>query len=291
MGIRHTLKSIMPEVFYPYYLRYRYRKLFGKKLDFNNPVTYTEKMQVAKLRRRNPLLTELTDKILARNWVESRIGAQYLIPILGGPYTDPDMIDFSALPDKFVIKTNHGSGTNIIVKDKSQIDEDEIKKRLKKYLKCNFAYYSFELQYKDIDPMIYIEKYMLPEGATDLPDYKFFCFNGKVFCLYVMINTFPDHHAANLGIFDRDFTLLEYYREDFKTISHQLEKPENYGEMLEIAETLSKGFSHVRVDLYNINGKIYFGEMTFTTGGGLFKHEPEKFDRILGDCWDIDSGI
>jgi len=291
MGVRHTLKSIMPEVFYPNYLQYRYKKMFGKELDFKNPITYTEKMQVAKLKRRSPLLTELTDKILVRKWVENRIGNQYLIPVVGGPYADPEMIDFDVLPNKFVIKTNHGSGTNIIVQDKSQMDKTEIKKKLKKYLSCNFAYYSLELQYRDIEPKIYIEKFMLPDGEADLPDYKFFCFNGTVYCLYLMINTFPDHHAANLGIFDREFTLLEYHRGDFKTISHQLEKPDNFDEMIEIAETLSKGFSHVRVDLYNINGKIYFGEMTFTTGGGLFKHEPEEFDRILGEQWDIDSGI
>ncbi len=129
------------------------------------------------------------------------------------------------------------------------------------------------------------------DGRKSVPDYKFFCFGGKVYCSYVMIDTFPVHSRSRLGIFDREFHLLPYYRSDFEPITGVIAKPQNYEKMIEIAEILAKGFSHVRVDLYNVDGKIYFGEMTFTTGSGLFSYDPDEFDFIKGQQWDLDYGI
>jgi hypothetical protein len=223
--------------------------------------------------------------------VAETIGEEYLVPLLGDIYKAADEIDFDNLPDRFVIKANHGCGFNYLVTDKSKIDINSVKKKVNDWLRVNFAFNSLELQYKFIEPQIYIEKNLLSEDTTDLPDYKFFCFNGKVFCSYTMINTYPIHKNAKLGIFDRNYNLLKYYRSDFSPIEKQIDKPENYEQMIEVAEKLAEGFSHVRVDLYNVKGKIYFGEMTFSTGSGLFKHVPDEFDKILGEQWDLYSGI
>lgn len=285
------VKRNLPRCLYGMYVCYKYQKVMGKKCNLNNPKTYTEKVQWCKIHRRDPLLTRLSDKIEVRPWVEDKIGAEYLIPTIGEVFNSADEMELDSLPDRFVIKANHGSGTNLIINDKKEITYDKIRKIANGWLNENFAFNSFELQYKDIQPRLYIEQNLLAEGMRDLPDYKFFCFNGKVFCLYVMVDGHPVHKNARLGIFDRDFKLLPYYRADFNRITEQLERPRNYDEMVKVAEKLAEGFSHVRVDLYNIDGKIYFGEMTFSTGSGLFKHVPEEFDEILGNQWDLNLGI
>ena len=290
-NIAYYAKKAMPPVFYPLYVSYKYRKVMGEPCNLHKPSTFSEKTQWAKLHRRNPLLTQLSDKIAVRKWVASKIGEEYMIPTVGGIYSDVEDMDFSSLPNRYVIKLNTGSGRNIIVNDSSKLNVDEAKSNLKIWMKRNYAFNSLELQYKDIKPRIYIEKNMLEEGMDDLPDYKFFCFSGKVFCSYTMLDYVHDHSKGKLGFFDRDYNLMPYYRADFFPIKEQLEKPKNYEKMVEIAEILSQGFSHVRVDLYNVDGKIYFGEMTFTTGSGYIKFVPEEFDRILGDQWDLNSGI
>ena len=285
------VKRIMPSIFYPVCLKYQYKRKVGKKLHFRDPINYTEKIQWAKINRRNPLLTQLSDKIEARKWVSSIIGEEYLIPIVGGVYTDAEAIDFDKLPEKYVIKLNTGSGFNIIVSDRAGIDNETAKDSLKKWMNSNYAYNSFELQYKDIVPRIYIEENLLEDDMIDLPDYKFFCFDGKVFCSYTRIKTYEGHDKGEVGFFDRDYNLMPYFRTDHAPIKEQLDKPQNYEKMVEIAEKLSYGFSHVRVDLYNIEGKIYFGEMTFTTSSGYIRFIPEEFDKILGNQWNLNSGI
>ncbi|WP_026524920.1 ATP-grasp fold amidoligase family protein [Butyrivibrio sp. MB2005] len=289
--INYFVKSHLPEFLYPAIIQYRYKKRMGIFCNLKNPQTYTEKMQWAKLNRRDQIITELTDKIKVRDWIKNKIGEEYLIPMIAGPFDSPDEIDFDSLPETYVIKTNHGSGTNIIVTDKNSISKEDIKNKIRKFLGKNFAYHTMELQYKEIKPRIYIEKFMIPEGEEDLPDYKFFCFDGKVFCSYTMIDYTVNHSEGRLGFFDRDYKLMPYYRADYKPIKEQLPPPDKYWEMVELAETLSKGFSHVRVDFYNVEGKVYFGEMTFTNASGLCIFVPDEFDRILGDQWDLGSGI
>ncbi len=289
--INYMLKHLMPQVAYPLFLKYKYFLYFKRICNLSEPKRYSEKMQWAKLHRDNLKLAEYADKIKVRDYVKKTIGEGYLTPLVGEIYTSADQIDFNLLPDQFVAKANHGCGFNYIVTDKRSVDEKKMKKVLTKWLKADISYSSLELQYRFINPSIYFEKYLLMEGMNDLPDYKFFCFDGKAYCLYVMLDTVKDHHKAKLGIFDRSFNLLPYYREDFTRITEQIPKPDNYDEMISVAEKLSKGFSHVRVDLYNVNGKIYFGEMTFTTGSGLFRHVPEVFDEILGEQWDLAKGI
>ncbi|WP_196808092.1 ATP-grasp fold amidoligase family protein [Butyrivibrio sp. AE3006] len=294
MGVRafnYYVKSHLPEFLYPAFIQYKYKKMMGRFCNLTNPQTYTEKIQWSKLNRRDPIITDLADKVKVREWVKGRIGEEYLIPTVGDVYSSADEIDFDGLPDRFVIKANHGCGYNIVVNDKNNLDVAEIKKRLNSWLSHNFAFNTFEMQYRDIKPKLYIEKFMIPEGEEDLPDYKFFCFDGKVFCSYTMIDYTVNHSEGRLGFFDRDYKLMPYYRADYKPIKEQLPPPDKYWEMVELAETLSKGFSHVRVDFYNVEGKVYFGEMTFTNASGLCIFVPDEFDRILGDQWDLSSGI
>ena len=201
-------------------------------------------------------------------------------------YNSAEEIDFDILPQQFVLKCNHGSAYNIIVKDKNTIDKEEICKKLNNWLREDFVFKNgIELHYERIKPCIIAEEYMIHEGMDDLPDYKFFCFGGKVFCSFTIDNIKEKHTEGRLGIFDKEYNLLPYHRADFTPITEQLEKPVNYDKMVELAELLAEGFSHVRVDFYNINGKIYFGEMTFTTGSGRGFFEPDEFDYILGEQW------
>ncbi len=298
--IRNVLKGVIPKKSdieylymsnlkagdYPKTLKKMYRNKVGKELNLENPTTYNEKIQWSKLYDSTPIKTKLSDKYLVRDWVKDKIGEEYLVPLLG-VWDDFDEIDFDALPDQFVLKANHGSGWNIIVSDKDKLDKADAKRKFNKWLKRNFAFYGLEMQYKDIKPNIIAEKYIILEGADDLPDYKFFCFNGKVFCLYTMINYALDHSKGQLGFFDRDYKLLPYHRLDFKPITEQPLAPKNFDKMVELAEVLSQGFGHVRVDFYNLDGKIYFGEMTFTNACGFSVFEPEEFDSILGKEWDL----
>ncbi|WP_051227041.1 ATP-grasp fold amidoligase family protein [Butyrivibrio sp. MC2013] len=289
--LKYILKSHLPSFLLPYAIKRQYRNVTGRECDLKNPVTFTDKIQWAKLNRRDPIIARLSDKIAVRDFIADKIGDEYLVPVIGGPYKRAEEIDFDALPDSFVLKANHGCGSNLVVRDKSSIDRAEVIRTANGWLSHNLAYDCFEMQYRDIEPRLYIEENLLKEGMTDLPDYKFFCFAGKVFCLYVMADTYPVHTNARVGILDRDFKLMPYRRAEFRPMTEAPEKPRNYELMVEIAQKLSAGFSHVRVDLYNVDGHIYFGEMTFSTGAGKMTYDPPEFDRILGDQWDLTAGV
>ena len=271
---------------YPEKLAQIYKQITGEELNLEHPCTYNEKIQWSKLYDTDPRKTVLSDKYAVRSWVREKIGDEYLVPLLG-TWDRFDDIDFSKLPSQFVLKLNNGSATNIVVTDKSKLDLHLAKKKFKEWTKTNFAFRGFELQYKDIKPKIIAEEYLIADGLEDLPDYKFFCFDGKVFCSYTMKDYTMCHENGRLGFFDRDYKLMPYYRRDFKPILQQIPKPKNYEKMLELAECLAKGFPHVRVDFYDLDGKIYFGEMTFTNSSGYCKFEPEEFNRILGDQWTL----
>ena len=285
--IKYFILKKINKKYYPVILKRMYKKRTGKKLNLENPVTFNEKIQWSKLYDVTPLKTQLADKYLVREWVKEKIGEEYLIPLLG-VWDKFDDIDFDKLPDQFVLKANHGSGWNIIVTDKKQFNRVEAKKKFDRWLNTNFAYLTLEMQYEDIKPKIIAEKYIVNEN-NDLPDYKFFCFDGKVFCLYTRINYTFDHSKGQLGFFDRDYKLMPYHRGEYAPIKEQLPKPKNFEKMVELAEILSKGFKHVRVDFYNLNGKIFFGEMTFTTASGFAVFVPEEFDLLLGKQWNLIS--
>lgn len=275
----------LPKEKYPEKLSKIYEQNIGHKLDWNNLNDYTEKMQYVKLYDKTLLKVKLSDKYEVREWVEKKIGKNYLIPLLG-VWKNFDDIDFSKLPDKFVIKTNHGSGTNFIVKDKYRLNYKQLKRTFADWLNTDYGYYTgFELHYSDIKPMIIVEKY-IESAHGQLQDYKFLCFGGKVYYCWVDMDRYTNHSRT---VFDLEWKIQEWNQASYGVYKEQIPKPKNFDKMIELVKILCQGFHHVRVDLYNVDGKIYFGEMTFTNGSGLDPIVPQKYDRILGDLWDITS--
>lgn len=255
-----------------------YKKHTKLELNLKNPQTFNEKINWLKLYDSTPIKTKLADKYLVRDWIKEQIGEEYLIPLLG-VWKNAKDIDFDKLPDKFVLKCNHGSSYNIIVKDKSKINKKEIIKKLNKWLKEDFAFKGgYELHYSDIPRRIIAEKYLEPENS-DLRDYKFLCFSGNVKYIWVDDGRYTNHKR---NLYDINWNLIKD-----KKIAHyeQFEycpKPFNFEKMKNFAEKLSKDFCCVRVDFYENNQKLYFGEMTFTSESGSTILEPEEFDLELG---------
>lgn len=267
-------------------LKIQYRMKTGRNLELSDPKRFTEKLQWYKLYYKNPLMIQCIDKFDVREYVKSKGLEDILIPCYG--VYESECFDWDKLPDKFVIKDTLGGGGNsvILVKDKKKENIERLKEITRKWVSCKadkksggreWPYYSGKSH------RIIIEKLLITDEEDDLPDYKFFCFDGKVFCSYKMENYALHHDKGRLGFFDRDFNLLSAKRLDFPSIEEQPQKPENYEKMIEYAEILSKDFPHVRVDFYNINGKIFFGELTFFTASGYISFEPDEFDFELGE--------
>lgn len=256
----------------------RYKNIMGKPIDLDNPVTYCEKIQWLKLYDSTELKTRLSDKLLVRDWVKEKIGEKYLIPLIGS-WEDFDDIDFSAFPNKFAIKANHGCGYNLIVKNKEVFDIDTAKLKFKRWLSTNFAFNSLEIHYKNIKPMILAEEY-LENYDDDLYDYKVWCFNGKA--EYIMFLA-DRNNELKMVFYDREWNKMPFVY-SHPQYENDVKRPDNLEEMLEISEKLAEGFAHVRVDFYRLNdGTLKFGEMTFTSASGICEWNPPKYDKILGD--------
>ncbi len=250
--------------------------------DLEHPVTYSQKIQYAEVYETDKRKTVLSDKVAVRDWVKEKIGEKYLIPVIG-VYKTPDEINFSVLPDRFVMKANHASKFNIIVKDKKSLDIKNAKKTMAKWLKIQYAFYGgFQPHYIGIEPKIIIEKY-IEDSKGNLDDFKFLCFNGEVKFCWVDVGRYTNHCR---NVYDTQWN-LQPWTVGFPAYDGVIEKPVNFDEMVDVAAKLCKGFSHVRVDLYNVDGKIYFGEMTFSSGGGHETFYPAEYDKIIGDMWDI----
>lgn len=247
---------------------------FGYAPDFENPKGFNEKIQWLKLYDSTPIKGMLADKFAVREWVKKKIGEEYLIPILG-VFDKFEDIDFSKLPDKFVLKTNHASSTNVLVKDKAKLNLLENKLKFKRWLSTNYAFKKgFELHYGLISPKIVCEKFM---GNGDLVDYKFFCFSGGVKFVWVDTGRYTNHKR---NIYDLNWKEMEFTYDNYEKTD--VEKPKNLDKMIEFAAKLSEGFAFVRVDFYEIDGRLYFGEMTFTSSSGMDRFHPEKYDEIVG---------
>ena len=259
----------------------QYRIKTGRKLNLSNPVRYTEKLQWYKLYYRKPIMTLCADKYGVRKFVKKR-GLEKLLNSLYAVYDNPEAIDFDALPNSFAMKMTVGSGMNYFVSDKSKEDIEKLRAMAREWFSADSSSYGREWCYYNIKPRIVFEELLPLDEREDLPDYKFFCFDGEPYCLYTMIDYTKNHDNGRLGFFDMDFKLLPYHRKDFKPIETQIPKPKNFDLMVEYARVLSKGFPHVRVDFYNINGRIVFGELTFYNASGYTAFEPDKFDYILG---------
>ena len=272
-------------------LRIQYRIKTGYRLNLRNPKRYTEKLQWYKLNYRTPLLTRCSDKYTVRGYVRSK-GYGKLLNKIYAVYNSADDIDFDKLPDSFAMKCSCGSGMNYFVTDKKKENLDNLKRMAAGWLKQDTGYIiGREWGYKNCRPRIIFER-LLPRNAEgDLPDYKFFCFYGKVYCLYKMVDYVDNHSNGRLAFFDRNFNKLPYYRQDYKPLTGKQEKPACFDEMLKAAEVLSKDFPHVRVDFYDIEGKAVFGEMTFYNASGFFRFEPDEFDFILGEQFKLPKGF
>lgn len=258
----------------------QYRIKTGRKLNLKDPKRFSEKLQWYKLYYRDPLMTKCADKYSVREYVASKGYEDILIP-LHGVYDKVEDIDFQDLPYKFVLKTTNGSQTNLICKDKTKLDIETTKETLKKWLMNRTSKAGREWPYYNIKSKIICEKFLEKDINNDLVDYKFVCFNGEV--AYVFVNSERESHdGMKLGIYNKEFKMLPYKRKGIKITKNITKKPANYEKMIQIAEELSKDFPHVRVDLYNIDGKIQFGEMTFFHGSGYVEFEPDEFDFKLG---------
>lgn len=267
------------------YIKWKYRRIFNKKLNLNNLETFNEKLQWLKLNNRNPLYTTLVDKYEVRDFIKKRIGEEYLIPLLG-VYEKFDDINFDLLPDKFVIKCNHDSGSVWVCKNKKNFEIEKTKKEVTRALSRNYYYAAREWPYKNVNPKIIIEKYIEDKNGL-LPDYKFYCFNGK--CDYVMVCTERETGTPKFYYFNKKWDLIKNMSNDGINVKNDfyMPKPKNIEKMFELASSLSKKIPFVRIDFYNVDGNIYFGEFTFYPSGGFDdtrREEAEEiFSNMLGD--------
>ncbi len=267
------------------YLKFFYKLNMGKKLNLDNPKTFNEKLQWLKLYDRKDIYTTMVDKYEVKNYVASLIGEEYVVKNLG-IWDNFDEIDFESLPDQFVLKCTHDSGGLVICRDKSKLDLEKAKAKINKSLNRNYYYNGREWPYKNVKPRIIAEKYLENKKDQGLRDYKFYCADGKVLCLYVS-EGLEDHSTASISFLNKDWTFSEFKREDFKPFEKLPEKPEKYEEMLEISEKLSKGYKFLRVDLYEVAGKVYFSEFTFSPCSGYMPFSPKEWDEKLGKMVEI----
>lgn len=259
------------------YLKLLYKIKTGRTLHLDSPQTYSEKLNWLKIYDRNPLYTKLVDKYEVRDYVKEKIGEEYLFPLLG-VWDKFEDIDFDKLPNRFVLKCTHDFGSVVIVNDKANFDKEAAKKTINSELKYNFFYRGREWAYKNVKPRIIAEENM-QTGDTRLVDYKFFCFAGKVKYMFIATGRGTD---LRFDFFDREYNHLPVTN-GVPNADVIPEKPEHYDEMVRIAEKLAEDINNVRVDLYNLDGKIYFSELTFYHNGGMVAFEPYEIDKMLGD--------
>lgn len=280
------IKNLLPDKLY---LQMKYRRDYGYCINWKNPRSFTEKMQWLKVYYRKPIMTKLVDKYEVKCYVEKMIGKEYIIPTLG-VYNSFDEIDFSSLPESFVLKCTHDSGGLILCKDKDCLDTNSARIKIESSLKKNFYYLMREWPYKYVKPRIIAESYMTDDIHYDLIDYKFYCFNGEP--RYCQLITDRSSHES-IDFFDKEWVHQDFiglnpvcknnpvYKNN--PICKTMPKPANYETMIDLARILASDFPFVRVDFYNINGHIYFGEMTFFPAGGFGFFTPEEWNYKLGE--------
>ena len=269
------------------YLKIAYKISMGKSLDLEHPKTFCEKIQWLKLYDRKPEYIKMVDKYEAKEYVAGKIGREYIIPTLG-VWDNPDDIEWDKLPDQFVLKCTHDSGGIVICSNKKDLDIDNAKKRLKKCLKHNYFWGSREWPYKNVPKRIIAEEYVkdFANKSTSLVDYKFFCFGGEP--KYCQVTT--DRFTSRTSIFfdmDWNHQVFNAISSHISSAKKSLEKPDHFDEMIEIARKLSVGLPFVRIDLYNNDGKVLFGEITFYPGSGHLYFSPSEYDVILGDMLNL----
>lgn len=263
------------------YLKLIYWSRLGKKLDLKNPNTYNEKLQWLKLYDRKSEYTDMVDKYEVKEYVAEKIGGKYIIPTLG-IWNNFDEINFDKLPDRFVLKCTHDSGGLVICKDKKTFDMEGARKKINKSLKRNYYQSGREWPYKNVKPRIIAEKYMEPKDGSDIKDYKYFCFEGVPRMILVCDNRFSETGLTE-DFYDVDWNHLPVERVHHKNSKNNIPKPQNNDLMLSLAAKLSKGMHFMRVDFYEIDGEVYFGEITFFPASGCEGFVPDEWDLKLGE--------
>ena len=252
-----------------------YFMVFGKKPNLEDPKTFNEHICAIRLSEKCYSYAPYVDKYEVRKYVEATVGFQYLNPLIG-IYESEESIPFDQLPESFAIKCTHASGYNIIVADKSKLDVDRAKKKLRKWLRSNYYWVNRERNYKNIYPRILIDKFI--PFTRELREFKLFCFRGEV--KFISVNVFADG-KRKVAVYDPEWHYIPVSM-GYPNTGDVLERPQNLDELVDVATALAKPFEFVRVDMYNNNGKILFSELTFTSGGGLVRIWPEVYSEEWG---------
>ena len=279
MSIKTSILKRMPTKMY---LRLQYFKNYRQWLHINHPKTYAEKLAYLKVYEYDPRLSQLVDKYRVRRYVADKIGEDHLVPLIG-VYKDVTEIPWDQLPESYVLKCNHDSGSTILHRSNEGFDKEHAIDVLSKHLKNNLYYYAREYPYKEVSPLVVCEEF-LDDGKNLTPnDFKIMCFSGEPKFIILDQNRFVDHHR---DIYDISWNKLDISTDHPQTSLIQ-DKPAKLDDMLDIARSLSKGFKHVRVDLYLIGERIYFGELTFCPWGGVIKFKPDKWNYTFGELINI----
>ena len=278
------LRSIAPILPDELYLKLLFKHRVGYKLNLRKPETYNEKLQWLKLYDRRPEYTQMVDKVEAKKYVATIIGEKYIIPTLA-VYEKAEDIDFDSLPNQFVLKCTHDSGGIVVCQDKSILDKKMAIKKLSKGLRSNYYYRNREWPYRNVTPRIIAEKYMSDDN-NELNDYKFFCFNGVPEYMFIATDRFNKTEETKFDFYDMDFNHLPFTN-GHPNATREIERPQGFEKMQQLAAKLSKGIPQVRVDFYDVNGHIYFGEITFFHWSGMVSFEPIEWDYRFGEKVDL----
>lgn len=264
------------------YIELKYRYKVGKRLDWNSIRTFNEKIQWLKIHDRKTEYTKMVDKVSAKKYAEKIIGSKYIIPTIG-VWDNCNDISLDALPDKFVIKTSHDSGGVFICKNKSRINWKRIKKEINRRLRQNYYFYGREWPYKNIPRKVIVEELLESKINLDserINDYKFMTFNGTVKCIFVCTER-DSNNGLKVTFFDRQWNELPFERH-YRRSDVKIGKPESLQEMISVAERLAEGIPFARIDLYEVDGHVYFGEITLYPGSGFEEFKPDEWDEIMG---------
>lgn len=267
------------------YLRILFKATMKKRLDLKSPTTFNEKLQWLKLHDRKPIYTTMVDKYAVKDYVASIIGEEYIIPTLG-VWDKFDEIDFDSLPNQFVLKCTHDSGSLSICRDKEHFDIAKAKDKIEKFLRMDYYKYGREWPYKNVQRKIIAEKYMQDDNNPSLTDYKFYCFDGVPQFMYIS-EGLEDHQTARISFLNMDWTKAPFGRTDYKEYDLLPGKPAKFEEMVNLSRKVSIDVPFVRVDWYFIDSRVYFSEFTFSPCGGFMIFNPEKYDRIVGDMLNL----
>ena len=285
--LKDIIKNMLPDKIF---LTLRFRKTFGRWINWRNPVTYNEKLQWMKVYYRRKDLGTFVDKYEVKDFVAKTIGKDYIIPTLG-VWDRPDDIQFDLLPNQFVLKCTHDSGSIIICKDKSKFDQDMAINSLKRSMSRDLFNEGREYPYKLVKPRVIAEKYMEDTADGELRDYKFFVFDGKATTIYIVTDRMRKDVDTCIDYYDMDFNHLDFRSGNYPNTTKKIEKPAKFDEMKKLAEQLGTGFPHVRVDFYQVDGKVYFGELTFFTSCGFLPFVPEEWDYKFGEMFPLPKPI